>query len=265
MENEIKLVNNVEGSIVSDKMLNKVNDLTEANRRIGQLEGELRVAELLVDQNIKETNNKLKEASKKVEVVLKDEANTSRKLVGIARNCFGDIVEYVENYPNEIQSVTIENEDLTKLADATVKADAELKVSEAEKIKKEAEKKVKTAEEKVEKSKEYWEKELKQYSKTERNRIEAAVERVEKRNQHQIDELNLKVKTLEKETDLLVDKNINLTKERDLAIEAMDQQIKLLKNKIKILERPVKGTLAAIKRRMNMWYFNHRLQKVEMS
>jgi len=250
-----------DASIVSDKMLNKVDDLTEANRMIGQLEGELKVANQAIDQALVDNERELEEASTQVDITVTNTGNSGGHR--LERTPFGDIIHNITNNPSSIENLTIDKGDLNELADAAVKGQAKKDVDAAEKAKQDAEDKLKIVEKTAKRNEDRATKRLEEGQKELKKSIESAVERAEKQSTREIADLALDVKALHKENTLLVDEKDVLAKERDLALEAMDAQIRLLKKKIEIIENPTSNLLKSIANRLGSYYFNRKINRLE--
>jgi hypothetical protein len=257
MENEIKLVSNVEGSVITDNVMESLDrrsaQMAEAGRKVGQLEGELEVAKQLLEQAIEEGEEKARKASEEVTVIVKSEGERVY-----------DLYEGWIKTPDNIKKViTTQKTDLDKLANAAVKAQAAKDVEEAEKKVKVLEEKVEAAKKAQIRSEETAAKMVKEVTDSQKKQIELAIEKAERQNLRTIADLKLEVKSLHKEADLMVDEKNNLARERDLALEVVDAQLRMRDNLIEILERDTKTILGSIQKRIAYWNYNRKIKRLE--
>lgn len=255
MEKEIKLVNNVEGSIVSDKMNDtldmRASDMAEAGRLVGNLEGELKVANQLIEQNIKDTDRKLTEASNKVVLDVVAEGNL----------VYDDFRGWVKN-PGYIKKMSISNANVYDLADAAVKSQALKDVEKANKDVEAIKEKMEAMEATHKRNEKRSQEQVNNAEKTKKKAIEDGIERAEKQNIRTIGELNLEIKALNKEHDIMVDKFDLLEKERDLALEAQQADMAILQKKIDILEANKQDWKNKIANLFHSWKFRSRLNNI---
>jgi HAMP domain-containing protein len=253
MDKEIKLVNNVEGSVVSDKLLNRLDTPNAQAEQIGILKGELRVAEELMDRVLLDQQRELEEATKQVQVILAKEPKTR----SVYTNPWEDMLYNISG--GNVKEVTTVNIDkLSELADAIVKGDAKKEIEEMQQKLEKQKKEVEAADNRVKSIKE----QMKQLEEATTERVSSAIERAERVNLRKIDDLTQEVKALQKENDLQLSKQDNLERERDLLIEAHQTEVNLLKKKINMLETPVKGVLDKAKNKFNDWAFRRQMKKI---
>ena len=256
MENEIKLVNNVDGSVLSDKVVSsidkKVDTLNEAAVRIGQLEGELMVANQARIQQQNDTERMLEEAREHMSVSITTESNQ------VITDRWGDIIKN----PSSINYIRVEKTKLNELADAGVKAQALKDVKVAEDKADDAKKKQEKAEKSAEQDVKLAQKIVKDSDKSRKEDIEKAVNQAEKSNLRTIAEQKLNAKVLEKEADLLVDERLTIIKERDFAFEAQEAKLRMKDNLIDILQRDTKTIFESISNRIAYWNYSRKLHRL---
>ena len=257
MDKEIRLVNNVEGSIVSDAMLNKVDVIQKQAVEIGQLKGDLRYANDFANLMDEDHARELSEASTTVRVEFSKDAksNESRSMI---LDMWGRLVYRTENDPQSIKSIVVDKIKLEELASAAAIGEAKKKEDAAQEKLDKAE----VIEKRAKDMDKLYRKDIEVIRKDQKNAIERAVEYSEKKNVKEIKALELDIKALMTEADLLVDERSNLAKERDLAFETMDRQLNLYKNLIDILKRPAKTIVASINARLHNWYFTKRINRL---
>lgn len=248
MENTTNMVPVIkqEGTVLTDRsmdvLLSGSQDLAEAHQQIGVLQGKLDVAE-----------QKLEEATKANDVI--------HVAVSTENKVYKDYRGWV-NEPTEIRHITFPNDDITKIADAAVKAQALKDVEEANNKADEAKASVEAYKDRVKSIQERSDKELKKLKDEQKAEIEKAVKKAERSNLDNIADLEIKIKTLNHENDLMVDERVNLVIERNLLLEAKEKQLSLLKDRIKVLETPIKGLLAKATSLMDSWTFRNRIKRV---
>lgn len=259
-EIKVNLMNEVQGSVVSNQMLNKVDDLTEAYRQIGKLEGKLIAAESNVQDTINRTDDELNEAKDFVQITFKD--NSVKRLV------YHNPYDFAIEHPESIQSVKIEKANLNQLADATVKSQAIKDVEEANQKVKDAKDKMDLMERTCKRNEKRATDEVDALRKTQKETLENAVKsataREERQNRKDIAEYKLQIDALNKENDLQVEEKENLACERDIAIEAQAKHIRLLENRLTIKNEPITNVFKAIKARMGDWYFKNRINRLSV-
>jgi hypothetical protein len=197
-----------ENSIVSDKVMNKVDDLVEANRMIGQLEGEKTAMIAKAEAAEKEWSRKLEEAETIATVEFASGGGTSTT---IGTDRWGYAISTTTNNPQKVDSIKVNKGDLSDLADAAVKGQAKKDVEKAEKEAKAAKDALELMQKRAVKDQERHDKEINDAQKSLKKSIEAAVERETKQNKKEINELTLELKASKQEADLLVDERDNLS------------------------------------------------------
>lgn len=242
MENTTEaVVTKMTGSLVSDNVVNKVDKMVEMSAEIGRLQGEN--SKLLADLDRLELE--LDNKDKKVTVILKDNLTTNAKY-----DPWNGSLRIIENsHLHKVETVNVD--DLQLLANATIKAEANERVKQAEDKANEAKKESKESKEILKKYKEQSEKERKNLQKN----IDEAVERAEKTNLRKINSLENEIKIKDKNAELAKIDLENMILERDIIVEEMENTINILNERIRLLsEKPsslVNKALAYIK---DYWY-----------
>ena len=124
----------------------------------------------------------------------------------------------------------------------------------------EAGEKIKKIENKLKENDEYVKQQLESAQKTRKEEIEAAVTKAERSNLSKIDDLNVQIKALNKENDLMLDYQRMLNQEKDLLTEAYDKKINMLKRSIELLEQAKSGSILD---RVNNWMY-HMARRLRM-
>lgn len=255
MKNEVKLVNEVEGSILNNEVMGMIGSSADfaidQAKQIGELKGELKVAEQLIDQGIVDAQKAVQEADTHLTVTV---CNQGNKVYDDYR---GWMIE-----PTLIKHIQLEKGDLNKIADTAVKAQALKDVEAADKKAEEAKDKMDIMEKTCKRNEERAKNNMEDYTKSAKETIQKAVDSAEKQNVRNIASLEADKKALTKEADLLVDERDNMAVERDIALEAQEHQIRLLKNRINILTNGSKNILDHIKNRVNAWSYNRTIKRL---
>lgn len=250
MENTTNMVPVIkqEGTVLTDRsvdiLMSGSQDLADAYREIGKLQGKLDVAELKL-HNLN--------AEKAEHITVKVERDTTR----IWDNYKG----WISN-PAEVQWITMPNTDIDKIADVAVKAQALKDVEKATKNAEEAEAKAKRAGELLKSAQEKADKEVAKAKEEQKQKIEEAVRREQRQDKSKIADLELQVKALNHENDLMLDERNNIIAERNLALEVKEKQIKLLEDRINVLSTTTDGLLNKIKDVTNSWNFIRRIKRI---
>lgn len=262
MEESKVLIAQTEGSVLSDTAVRTTAENLDIMRQqaqtIGELRGELKVAEELIDRANLDYEKDLDEAKKIVDIVIKSPGAVKQR-TSVYHDPWGGIIQSVVDDPANVEVVTKNIEDLKELADATVTAEAKLATDEAEKVKKDAEHTKKSAENLVKEA----EKKMDALRKKQIEVTQKAVDSAERDNLRSIADLKLEIQALQKEADLMLDEKRNLAKERDLALEAKEAQLNLYRNRLNILERSPKRVLESIKSKIYDGWFRRRIKRLE--
>jgi len=246
MENTTNMVPVIkqEGTVLTDRSVDVIGtsmvEYAEAQKRIGELEGEVR-----------ELNNMLDRSEKVINVVVENKGN----------KVWNDWKGWIED-PSTIHHITFPEQDVNKLADAAVKAQALKDVEEANKKVETAELNLENQKEKVKAIEKRRVDEVARVQEDVKGKIELAVKKAERDNLSEIDRLSLQIQTLNHENDLMYDEKNNLLAERALIIEANEERVKLLEDRIKLLSTPKNDLLSKIKETFNSWAFNRRFKRL---
>jgi len=251
-----EIINKIEGTVLSDKALDKVDVIREQAEEIGQLKGELEVASQEIFYIKKETDRQLEEAQKAVTVIIENEGNfnslTNSKPQAIRTSTFhdpfGEMLSKLTNSIGKVKVTTKNIDDLPALADAIVKSDADKAVTAANKKADSAEK-AKTAAEK----------DLKFYRDEESKVIDKAIDRAERGNIKRIDTLELEVKASAATTEALKREHDVFIDERDLAIEVMQHEVDVLKQRLTLKSLDPKTIIEKITNRMTSWFYSKKI------
>jgi len=245
METKVKLVNEVEGSIVSDQMLNKVDDIADANLKIGQLQGEINVLserndalEEKLDAE-KESNNKI------VTVVVSDEYAYDRSVKEALHDSAPDT--FRKNITARgISKIVFDNKSIVDLANDATKALADKTMEEAKNVLAE----VKTSKKSLEDSKKKWMQDKIDFEKKVFKNLQHEIDEAQYENLQTIKNLKNDIKVSKEEISLIDMALHNAQIEQEINMEAMTQKLNLYKSKIVMLSLPRKDRLKAILTKM---------------
>ncbi len=240
-----EIVNKIEGTILSDAALAKVDTIEQLAEKNGRLKGELTVALNELGYQEKETKRKLDEAEKKVTITVKEEDSDTRSILC---DPFAMALSQLST-ARAIKVVTKNIEDLPELADAIIKGEAEQKVKDAEKRAKDAEKDGRKAV-----------LELEKYNKEEKERTEKAIDSAERKNLKEIKGLTILNKVNERQLEANNLEVQLLKEERDLAFEAMQHEIVVLKKKIELASIKSKNLVEGVVNRITSYFYSRKMQ-----
>lgn len=228
------LVQETNGSVVSDAAVNilqgEARNVAELSRKVGQLEGQLSVA----NSRAMDLEQQLQNQEKQVTVTVRMDGDGSDNSV-IKYDPWSRFWKTTTSsrktaYIDKIK--TINMDDLATLVNNAVKDEADQLVKDADKEIQKANKKAEDAEKILKTYKEDYSNQLKQLD----EKVKKAVERAEKNNLETINELKIEVSRKDKQLESNARELKLFVEERDLLLESMNVELDFLRKHVELLK-----------------------------